>query len=221
MSTDEKSHNFQDIAENVFAPIYPVIASHIIDSSGIKKGICLDLGCGIASLGIAIAEQTDLIVYAVDISEKMYELSTEKASRHSVSDRIKSVLADVHKLPFGDGFANLVVSRGSVFFWDDLPVAFREISRVLVFGGEAWIGGGFGTAELRQQINEIMISRDPDWQEDSKKRLSPENKQAIQNACSKTGLPYRVVNDDSGFWVVLNKGESKKEELKCNAIYVS
>lgn len=210
MSPDDKLHNFPDIAENVFAPIYPVIASHIIRSSGITEGICLDLGCGIASLGIAMAEQTDLMVYAVDISKKMYELSMEKATRHGVSDRLEPVLADVHTLPFDDGFANLIVSRGSVFLWDDLPAAFREISRVLAPGGEAWIGGGFGTAELREQISRIMEARDPGWQDGSKKRLSPENKKAIQNACMQTGLPYKVVNDDAGFWVVMNKNESER-----------
>jgi ubiquinone/menaquinone biosynthesis C-methylase UbiE len=205
MSKDDKSGNFPDIAENVFAPIYPVIASDIVGSSGIKEGICLDLGCGLASLGIALAEQTDLTVYAVDISEKMYELSTEKAARHGVSDRLNPTLADVHKLPFDDDFANLVVSRGSVFFWDNLPVAFSEIARVLAPGGEAWIGGGFGTAELRQQIAKTMEERDPGWQEGSKKRLSPENKQAMKDACVSTGLIFRVVDDDAGFWVVMNK----------------
>jgi ubiquinone/menaquinone biosynthesis C-methylase UbiE len=187
MNSDDKSKNFPYIAENVFAPIYPVIASNIIGSSNIKEGICLDLGCGIASLGIAFAEQTDLMIYAVDISEKMCELSAEKAVRHAVADRLKPVLADVHKLPFEDGFANLIVSRGSVFFWDDLPVVFQEISRALAPGGQAWIGGGFGTAELRQQISKTMMSIDPDWQESSRKRLSPENMQAIQDACRQTG----------------------------------
>ena len=205
ISKDEKSGNFPDIAENVFAPIYPIIASDIAASSGITEGICLDLGCGIASLGIAFAEQTDLIVYAVDISRKMYELSIEKAARHGVSDRLEPVLADVHDLPFENDFANLVVSRGSVFFWDDLPAAFAEIARVLAPGGEAWIGGGFGTAELRQQIAKTMEERDPDWREGSNKRLSPENKQAMKNACISTGLPFRVVDDDAGFWVVMNK----------------
>lgn len=205
MSNDEKTGNFPEVAETIFAPIYPIIAAQITDSSGIKEGICLDLGCGIASLGIAIAQQTDLMVYAVDISEKMYELSRGKAARHGVSDKLEPVLADVHKLPFENGFADLIVSRGSVFFWDDLPLAFKEIARVLAPGGEAWIGGGFGTAELRKQIAEIMTSRDPEWQEHSRKRLSPENKQAIQEACRQTGVPFRTVDNDAGFWVVVNR----------------
>ncbi|MBN1134467.1 MAG: class I SAM-dependent methyltransferase [Methanosarcinaceae archaeon] len=205
MGSDSKSQDFPYIAEHVFAPIYPVIASQIIGPNGIREGICLDLGCGIASLGIAIVEQTNILVYAVDISKKMCGLSKDKAAQHSVSGRLHPVVADVHRLPFADECANLVVSRGSVFFWKDLPAAFREVVRVLAPEGEAWVGGGFGTAKLRRQISKIMVSMNSDWHESAKERLSSENMQAMLEACRQTGLPFHTVNDDSGFWVVINK----------------
>jgi ubiquinone/menaquinone biosynthesis C-methylase UbiE len=110
------SPNFPYIAEHIFAPIYPVIATHIIEQSGIRQGICLDLGCGIASLGIAVAEITDMRVYGVDFSEKMCKLSQEKVYRHYLSGKVFSVHADVHTLPFKDNCADLIVSRSSVFF---------------------------------------------------------------------------------------------------------
>ncbi|MCO5382681.1 MAG: class I SAM-dependent methyltransferase [Methanosarcina barkeri] len=78
MSQKGKSPGFPYIAENIFAPIYPVIATHIVEESGIKQGICLDLGCGIASLGIAVAEITDMQVYGVDLSTEMCRLSKTK-----------------------------------------------------------------------------------------------------------------------------------------------
>jgi ubiquinone/menaquinone biosynthesis C-methylase UbiE len=214
MGSEEISQNFPYIAEHVFAPIYPVIASHIIGSNCIREGICLDLGCGIASLGIAIAEQTKMRVYAVDLSEKMCGLATDKAARHFVSGRLHPVIADVHKLPFVNECADLVVSRGSVFFWKDLPAAFREVGRVLAPGGEAWVGGGFGTAKLRRQISEKMTSMDPDWHEGAKERLSPENMQAMLEACNQTGLPFHTERDESGFWVVINKG-GQKDAMQC------
>jgi len=204
-----KSPGFPYIAENIFAPIYPVIATHIVGQSRIKQGICLDLGCGIASLGIAVAEITDMQVYGVDFSTEMCRLSKDKAHRHRLSGKVVPVQADVHMLPFRDNCADLIVSRGSVFFWNDLPVAFTEISRVLAPGGQAWIGGGFGTKELRAQISEKMVEIDPDWHTGSKKRLSPENLQAMQEAGRQTDIPYHVVRDDSGFWVVLSKGGSE------------
>jgi len=202
-----KSPGFPYIAEHIFAPIYPVIAAHIVKESGIKQGMCLDLGCGIASLGIAVAELTDMQVYGVDFSTEMCRLSKDKANRHFLSDKVVPLQADVHLLPFRDNAAALIVSRGSVFFWKDLPVAFREISRVLAPGGQAWIGGGFGTKELKAQISEQMVEIDPDWHTASKKRLSPETIRAIREAGERTEIPCHVVKDDSGFWVILSKEE--------------
>lgn len=206
MNGKGKSPGFPYIAERIFAPIYPVIAANIVKESGRKKGICLDLGCGIASLGIAVAEITDMQVYSVDFSEEMCRLSKDKVNRHRLSGKVVPVQADVHRLPFRNDCANLVVSRGSVFFWKDLPVAFTEISRVLAPGGQAWIGGGFGTKELKKQIAEKMVEIDPDWHTGSKERLSPENLRAMQEAGKQTAVPCRVVHDESGFWVVLSKG---------------
>ncbi|HNW38662.1 MAG TPA: class I SAM-dependent methyltransferase, partial [Methanosarcina vacuolata] len=202
MSEKDKSPGFPYIAENIFAPIYPVIAANIVKQSGIEKGICLDLGCGIASLGIAVAEITDMQVYGVDISTEMCRLSRNKALRHCISGKVSPVQSDVHLLPFRNNCADLIVSRGSVFFWNDLPVAFNEISRVLAPGGQAWVGGGFGTKELRAQISEKMVEIDPDWHTSSKERLSPENLQAIKEAGRQTEVPCHVVQDDSGFWMV-------------------
>jgi ubiquinone/menaquinone biosynthesis C-methylase UbiE len=205
VSEKGKSPGFAYIAENIFAPIYPVIAAHIVEQSGIKKGVCLDLGCGIASLGIAVAEITDMQVYGIDFSTEMCRLSNNKVCRHLLSGKVVPVQSDVHLLPFRNSCADLIVSRGSVFFWNNLPVAFKEISRVLAPGGQAWIGGGFGTKELRAQISEKMVEIDPDWHNSSKERLSPENLRAMQEAGKQTEIPCHVVQDDSGFWVVLSK----------------
>ncbi len=205
MSEKDKSPDFPYIAENIFAPIYPIIATNIVKKSGIEEGICLDLGCGIASLGISVAEITEMQVYGIDISTKMCRLSKNKALSHGLSGKVVPVQSDVHLLPFRNNCADLIVSRGSVFFWNDLPVAFKEISRVLAPGGQAWVGGGFGTKELRAQISEQMVEIDPDWHTNSKERLSQKNLQAIQEAGRQTEIPCHVVQDDSGFWMVLSK----------------
>lgn len=58
----------------------------------------------------------------MQVSKNVHEMELE--------DRIKVVRSDVHSLSFPDGFADLVVSRGSMFFWKDLSQAFKEIYRV-------------------------------------------------------------------------------------------
>lgn len=206
MTEKNKDLGFPYIAEHIFAPVYPVIAAHIVEQSGIKKGTCLDLGCGIFSLGLAVAELTDMQVYGIDISRNMCRLSKGKACRHSLAAKATPLQADVHRLPFGDNRADLIVSRGSVFFWKNLPVAFREIARVLAPSGQAWVGGGFGTKELKKEVSEKMAKIDPEWHSDSKERLSPKNLLAIQEAGRQTEILCRTVHDDSGFWVILSKG---------------
>lgn len=205
MRENSKSQGFPYIAEHIFAPIYPVIANHIIAESGIKKGICLDLGCGIASLAISVSEITGMRVFGVDLSREMCRLSQEKALRQKIADRVAAVVADVHRLPFRNSCVDLIVSRGSVFFWNELPLAFNEIARVLAPGGQAWIGGGFGSKELKEQISQKMSAIDPMWQNNSRKRLSPENMKAIEEAAGQSRLPCHTVQDDSGLWIVLSK----------------
>lgn len=205
MRDSGKSPGFPYIAEHIFAPIYPVIADHIIAESGIKKGTCLDLGCGIASLAISISEITGMTVFGIDLSREMCRLSQEKVLRQKIADKVTAVVADVHRLPFRNSCADLIVSRGSVFFWNELPLAFNEIARVLAPGGQAWIGGGFGSKELKEKISEKMAAIDPQWQNNSKKRLSPENMKAIQEAAEHSKLPCHTVQDESGLWIVLSK----------------
>ena len=129
MSEEGNSPDFPYIAEHIFAPIYPVIASHIVEQSGIRQGICLDLGCGIASLGIAVAEITDMRVYGVDFSEKMCRLSQDKVYRHCLSGKVIPVYADVHMLPFRSNCADLhskpwlsiFLERPACRFYGNLP----------------------------------------------------------------------------------------------------
>jgi len=50
-----------------------------------------------------------------------------------------------------------------MFFWEDLAQAYKKIHRVLIPRGMAYIGGGFGSKELKEKIWQEMIRRNPDW----------------------------------------------------------
>jgi len=50
-----------------------------------------------------------------------------------------------------------------------------------------------------------MAAINPQWQNNSKERLSPENQKVIEEAAEQTDLVCHTVRDDSGFWVVLSK----------------
>lgn len=193
------------IARTVFAPVYPVIAEQIIERCKISRGRCLDLGSGPGSLGIALAQASDLTVTLLDSSPDMLAIAEENIREAGLSGRIALLPGDVHDIPLPDDSVDLAVSRGSIFFWEDLPRAFSEVHRVLAPGGKTYIGGGFGTAELRDAVLVAMMKENPDWKNFRDKNLGPENRERVAGVLADLDLPHRVVSDDSGFWVVMEK----------------
>ncbi len=195
------------IAKTAFAPVYPVIAEQILDRCGISRGRCLDVGSGPGSLGIALAQASTLAVTLLDSSPDMLKIAKKNIRESGLSGRISPLAGDVHDVPLPAGSVDLVVSRGSLFFWEDLARAFSEIYRVLAPGGKTYVGGGFGTAELRDSIAATMRTENPDWKSFRDKNLGPENRTRIAGVIAGLGLPHRIIYDDSGFWVIMEKGE--------------
>jgi len=201
----EGAKRMDKIAKTIFAPIYPVIAEQILDRCGITRGRCLDIGSGPGSLGIALARSSDLAVTLLDSSPEALEIAEKNVREAGLSDRISLLPGDVHEIPLPAESIDLIVSRGSIFFWDDLTRAFAEIHRVLAPGGKTYIGGGFGTAELRDSITIAMVKKNPDWKNFRDKNLGADNQARIAGIVNDLGLPHRIINDDSGFWIVMEK----------------
>ncbi|MCP2604899.1 class I SAM-dependent methyltransferase [Candidatus Aminicenantes bacterium AH-873-B07] len=156
---ENKAEAFDKIARTLFKNVYPYLAKQIKQDYSINEGICVDVGAGPAYLSIELAKITDLKIYALDIDPDAIKIAKKNIKKVGLTGRIKAVLGDVHKMPFPDNFADLVVSRGSFIFWKDKVKAFKEIYRILKPGGIAFIGGGMGRllpqAE-RERIRLIM-----------------------------------------------------------------
>ncbi|MFA5397916.1 MAG: class I SAM-dependent methyltransferase [Methanogenium sp.] len=205
----EGASNMDEIAKTLFAPVYPVIAENIVQRFGITSGTCVDLGSGPASLAIAIARQSDLSVIALDFSDDMREAAMRNINEAGLSERISLLHSDVHAIPLDADSTDLIISRGSMFFWDDIHTAFREIYRILKPGGKTYIGGGFGNAMLRNEISAAMIKKNPDWKEFNKKNISPENLERFRAMLNDIGVPeYEMILGDEGFWIVITKTTS-------------
>lgn len=194
------------IAKGPFAPIYPVIARQVIDTCGIAEGRCVDIGCGPGHLAMALAAASGLAIDALDSSADMLAIARENIQKAGLIGRIRPVCGDVHNLPYDDNSVDLIVSRGSLFFWDDPVRAFSEIRRVLRPGGRTFIGGGFGTAALKAQITEKMRVIDPEWEVKAAGRLSPKNRDAIRGNLERAGIPaVEIHEDEAGFWIMMEK----------------
>ncbi len=197
--------SFDRIVREIFAPIYPIIAEQIVAKSGIKAGKCLDAGCGTGALGRAVAKITNLDITFFDRSDEMLELAKKYANDEKIGSRSTFLQGDIHAIPLKDESIDVVISRGSSPFWEDWHKAYSEIFRILKPGGMAYIGGGFGNAELREGITKIMNENNPNWRNSFKDRIKPERDAMPMILASLNPTAYEIVNDDSGFWTIITK----------------
>jgi ubiquinone/menaquinone biosynthesis C-methylase UbiE len=206
--TANDARQYDEFTRTTFARIYPVIANQIIDRTGITTGTCLDVGSGPAPLAIAIALLSDLHVTALDSSREMHAIALQNICARGLARRVIPLIGDVHAIPAGDGAFDLIVSRGSYHFWSDLPAAFREIYRVMKPGGAAYIGGGYGTTQIKAEVlagrKERGIVDDPDHP--ARTRFRKFRPGEIEAAIEVAGISkYHIISDDMGFWMILHK----------------
>jgi len=205
---EKTAAEFNEIARTIFFPVYPVIAHQILKKADIDTGTCLDVGSGPGHLAIALATLSDLHVYAMDHARPMLRIAEANVGKYRLEQRVTPVFGDVKKIPFDDASMDLVVSRGSFFFWDNLSRGFSECMRVLRPGGIAYIGGGFGNARLRDEIVIRMRERDPDWQEKRRGWYANCNPPVVRSALAAAGISgYELTEDDKGYWVCFGKDE--------------
>ncbi len=208
--TPGEARQYYTFANTDFAPIYPVIANQILERTGITDGACLDIGSGPGSLALALATLSALKVTALDSSQEMYELAQKNIRLRGMELQVKPVIGDVHAIPAPDAGFHLVVSRGSYHFWNDLPVAFSEVFRVLKPGGMAYIGGGYGSGKIR---DEVLASRKDrgivdDPAHPARTRFRKFRAGEIEKSIEAAGITdYHIINDDSGFWIVIRKND--------------
>lgn len=213
------AHAYHAIATGPFAPLYPYYAGRILAKVGVSSGCCLDVGCGGGYLGLAVAEMSGLELYLLDQSEEMVAIARANVCARGLSSRVSVVQGMVQAIPLADESVDLVVSRGSIPFWDELPTAFREIFRVLRPGGHACVGGGMGTAEMRRTIFAEMRTRDPGWRSGEHSRIPHHPEGCYEDALCKAGIvDFLVTRGETGNWVEFRKppGESSSEAITRN-----
>jgi len=200
----KSAEGFARVAREVFAPIYPVIAEQALAWSGIRNGIALDVGSGPGLLSLALTEKSSLSIIALDADPAMSRIARTTAAESA--GRVVPVTGDVHCMPIRDNTISLIVSRGSIYFWEDRPRAFREIERVLRPGGVGFIGGSFGTPELRETIFTKMRRRNPNWDSDVARRSGRATPDTLRRELAESGVAHaRIREEEEGMWVEIKK----------------
>ncbi|HHU76795.1 MAG TPA: class I SAM-dependent methyltransferase [Firmicutes bacterium] len=194
-------------AYNHLLPVYPLIAQQIVDDYQITAGKCVDIGTGPGYLGIELAKITLLEMYFLDSDAETLQKARENVRVNGLGNVVHFTHADVASLPFDDNFAELVISRGSLWFWSDQIKGLQEIYRILKPGGTAFVGGGLGRytpPTMRRRL-----------QGRGRKRLEKEGEgsflkgAALEKLVRKTGIMcYRLIADEEGepeHWIEIKK----------------
>lgn len=196
---------YNRVALDINAPIYTYYAARILEKTGISSGCCLDVGCGGGYLGLALARITDLDFVFLDMSYEMLGCAEENIAASGLTGRAETLLGLVQAIPLPDASMDLVISRGSVPFWDELATAFQDIYRVLKPGGSAYVGGGLGDPKTREAIRERMEKEDPEWLENRRTLPRHDNRRYFE-ALEAAGIgSFTLTRNDEGMWIVFRK----------------
>lgn len=199
---------FAEVSRTILRPVYPLIAEEVVERLGIRSGVCLDLGAGTTAFSVELARRGDVKVVSLDRSLEILKIGKDMFDPQDKESRVFRVAADVHRLPFRDNIADFVVSRGSVFFWEDIKLAFLEILRVLKPCGRTYIGGGFGSKELKEQVRESLQKRCLKQNKTWKRPWDEGWVKEVQAVLSSLRVEVSMVNDGTGLWFLLKKPSS-------------
>ncbi|MFF5181835.1 class I SAM-dependent methyltransferase [Micromonospora sp. NPDC000316] len=115
--------------------LYPVLAARVARLAGGPFDVAVDMGTGPGLLTAYLARDLARRVHAVDINPAMHELARSTCTRMGVVDRVEFDRCDVHRLPYPDNHADLVVSYSCFHHWADPVTGLRECFRILRPGG--------------------------------------------------------------------------------------
>jgi ubiquinone/menaquinone biosynthesis C-methylase UbiE len=125
----------------------------------------LELGPGAGRVAVELARRGHRLV-CVDPAEPMLRNTEARARADAVADRVETVVADAHALPFADDSFAAVVAVG-VLPWLERPAeALAEIGRVLAPGGSVVL-----TSDNRARLTFVLDPRQNPLAVDAAKRV--------------------------------------------------
>ena len=120
-------------------------------SSGIDRGLALEVGPGPGYLGLEWLKHTQgTELRGLDISPDMIAIAEANAAEYGLSNRARYVQGNGQNLPFEDATFDAVFTNGSLHEWSEPEKTFAEVHRVLKSGARYFI------SDLRRDISPLM-----------------------------------------------------------------
>jgi outer membrane protein assembly factor BamB len=143
---DSSGEPYVDIHDDRAKPVrvdsdFQQLAEEIIKRSGMTRGFCLDLGCGDGQLSMALAQQTELRIIAVDDDLAAVQRARVRlAAAGLLGTRVTVHHRDLAATGYPKYFANLLVSGRSATE-SDTVLSDEAMGRLLrPYGGVACVG---------------------------------------------------------------------------------
>ena len=179
---------------------HATIAQDLIDFCGPEGGkVWVDLGSGGGGVALALLESLpDTVMVLVDPNAKALGNGLQAARACGFRGRVVAVLGAAERIPMPDDSVDVVVSRGSFYFWKDRAQGLRDVRRILRPGGRAMIGGGLGTRYPEWARREFIRRRresakSPEAKREFNEARSPET---FRRLATEAGLPsFEVVGE--------------------------
>ncbi|MGQ9574792.1 MAG: class I SAM-dependent methyltransferase [Thermoguttaceae bacterium] len=199
---------------------YPYVVQDILKFCKPQKGFWVDLGAGAGEVALALIEATGNPVVMIDPNQEAMAKGLEAARQKGIEDRLVAVVGRAEALPLPDNSVDLVVSRGSIFFWDDPVKGLQEVYRVLRPGGKAYIGGGAGSGYPKWAVQKLIQMRKAQLHGDQadrwKRFVELRRPEQITRWAQQAGLPeFQVLGKGAisaedervgqGVWVLFGK----------------
>jgi SAM-dependent methyltransferase len=146
-------------SEQLLPDRYPYVVKDVLHLCQPEKGFWVDLGAGKGQVAIPLIEATTNPVVMLDPNAEAMSKGLETARGKGLGHQLAAVVGVAEDMPFPENSVDLVVSRGSIFFWDDPVKGLQEVYRVLRPGGKAIIGGGAGSGYPKEAVEELIASR--------------------------------------------------------------
>jgi len=115
---------------------YGDLASDILESSGVKGGLVVHLGCGDGRLTAALHATDSYLVHGLDGDAEKVEEARDHIRSLGIYGKVSADRLQGRRLPYVDNLANLVVVSTA-----ERPVSGKEIVRVLAPNGVAMVKG--------------------------------------------------------------------------------